>query len=206
VTNIGSVRITNVYNKNVINSTVIIKASFNGGPAGTRARPTAEEQAAAHEKHIPATDVQSQHQQAAGANRASFASVNKGHPSIAATATAGLLAGAGVVAAKGAIAANRSSGGAAVNHRGEVATDPPGLRRLGNLTPAGEGQRYKRQATTPKGFGQQPGNPPPHAAGQRYTHQTMLQRGYGRQPPPRQGAGQARRVDQHANGKKPDKR
>src|SRR5689334_25196094 len=56
VTNIGSVKITNVYNKTVINNTTVTNVSFNGGTGGTKAHPTAEEQAAAHDKHVPATD------------------------------------------------------------------------------------------------------------------------------------------------------
>jgi hypothetical protein len=102
VTNFGSVQITNVYNKTVINNTTVTNVSFNGGPAGIAARPTAEEQAAAHDKHIPATEMQTKHQQAASTNRALFASVNKGNPAVAATARAGQFTGAGVVGAKGA--------------------------------------------------------------------------------------------------------
>jgi hypothetical protein len=180
-------RITNVYNKTIINNTTINKVSFNGATGGTTARPTAEEQAAAHDKHVPATDLQSKHQQAANSNRASFASVNKGHPGVAATATAGLLAGAGVVAAKGAKAvpgplnAAKVSSGQAVIKQGTAAklTDPAGPRRFGNLPPGGVGQRY---STTPKGFGPQSGNYPPGAAGQRYTtRQATTPKGFGPQ-------------------------
>ena len=187
VTNIGSVRITNVYNKTVINNTTITKVSFNGGAGGTTARPTAVEQAAAHDKHVPATDLQAKHQQAASTNRASFASVNKGHPGVAATATAGLLAGAGVVAAKGAKvvpsplnAAKTSTG----ERRGTAAklTDPAIPKRHGNLPPGGAGERHTRQVTTPKGFGPKSGNFPPRDAEQRYTRQTTMPKGLGPQP------------------------
>ena len=211
VTNIGSVRITNVYNKTVINNTTITKVSFNGGTGGTRARPTPEEQAAVHDKHVPATDLQAKHQQAASSNRASFASANKGHPGVAATATAGLLAGAGVVAARGAKAApsplNAAKTSTGPKH-GTAAkmTDPAIPKRPGNLPPGGAGERYTRQATTPKGLGPKSGNFPPGAAGQRYTRQTTMPKGFGPQPPPRQGVGQARRPDQHGSAKKPDNR
>jgi hypothetical protein len=189
VTNIGSVRITNVYNKTVINNTTINKVSFNGGTGGTTARPTAEEQAAARDKHVPATELQDKHQQAAGSDRASFASVNRGHPGVAATATAGLLVGAGVVAAKGAKAAPgplnaaKPSSGQAVMKHGTAAklTDPAGSKRLGNLPPGGAGQSYSRQVTTPKPFGPQSGNLPPGAAGQRYTRQVTTPKGFGQQ-------------------------
>jgi hypothetical protein len=101
VTNVGTVQITNVYNKTVINNTTVTNVSFNGGNNGTPAKPTAQEQAAALDKHIPATDVQTKHQDAAHNNRALFAAVNKGNPAIAATSRAGQFSGANVVAAKG---------------------------------------------------------------------------------------------------------
>jgi hypothetical protein len=104
VTNIGSVHITNVYNKTVIINKSVTNVSYNGGAGGVLHKPTAQEQAAAQDKHIPVTEAQTKHQQAAGSNRALFASVNKGKPAIAATAKPGQFAGAGIVAAKGATA------------------------------------------------------------------------------------------------------
>ena len=52
VTNVGSVHITNVYNKTVINNTTVNNVSFNGGTGGLAAKPTADEAAAAKDKHI----------------------------------------------------------------------------------------------------------------------------------------------------------
>ncbi len=102
VVNVGTVRITNVYTKTVINNTTVTNVSFNGGKGGVMAQPTPQELAAAKEKHIPATAVQTQHEHAASTNRALFASVNGGKPNIAATAKAGQFSGQGIVAAKGA--------------------------------------------------------------------------------------------------------
>src|SRR5215471_3756127 len=68
VTNIGSVHVTNVYNKTVINNTNVTNVSFNGGAGGTAAHPTPQDQAAALDKHVAATDMQTKHQSAAGAN------------------------------------------------------------------------------------------------------------------------------------------
>jgi hypothetical protein len=191
VTNIGSVKITNVYNKTIINNTTITHVSFNGGTGGTKAHPTAGEQAAAHDNHVPATDLQTKHQQVASSDRASFASVNRGHPGVAATAKAGVLVGAGIVAAKGAKAvpglnAAKSSSGQAVIKQGTAAksTDPTGPKRFGNSPPGGAGQRYStHQVTTPpKGFGPQSGNYPPGAGGQRYTtRQATTPKGFGPQ-------------------------
>jgi hypothetical protein len=101
VTNVGSVHITNVYNKTVINNTTVNNVSFNGGTGGLAARPTADEAAAAKDKHIAPTALQTQHQRAASTNHALLASVNNGKPSIAATAKAGQFSGQGIIAAKG---------------------------------------------------------------------------------------------------------
>src|SRR5262249_12963620 len=65
VNNFGSTTITNVYSKTVINNTTVTNVSYNGGAGGTTAKPTPQEQAAAHEQHVAATATQTDHQQAA---------------------------------------------------------------------------------------------------------------------------------------------
>ena len=100
VNNFGNVHITNVYDKTVINNTTVTRVSFNGGTGGTAARPTSQEQAWAHEQHIPPTTMQTQHVQAASTNRSLLASVNHGEPSIAATSKPGDFSGHGLVGAK----------------------------------------------------------------------------------------------------------
>ena len=97
VNNFGSVHITNVYDKTVINNTTVTHVSFNGGTGGTAARPTSQEQAWAHEQHVPPTTMQTQHVQAASTNRSLLASVNHGKPSIAATSKPGDFSGHGLV-------------------------------------------------------------------------------------------------------------
>jgi hypothetical protein len=92
VVNVGSVHITNVYNKTVINNTTVTNVSFNGGKGGVTAQPNAEERAAENDKHTQATGVQAQHEHAASSNHALLASVNHGHPALAAAAVAGHLA------------------------------------------------------------------------------------------------------------------
>jgi hypothetical protein len=155
VTNFGSVHITNVYNKTVINNTTVTNVSFNGGTGGATARPTAEEQAAALDKHVSPTAAQTQHQQVASTNRALFASVNKGSPAIAATSKAGHFTGAGVVGVKGAQAlpkatnAMRSSG-----QPGPKQLNMPGAKQLstasGPIPPKPPGPRPLRPVTGPK--------------------------------------------------------
>jgi hypothetical protein len=89
VVNVGSAHITNVYNKTVVNNISVTRVSFNGGNGGVRAQATAQEMAAARERHIEATSVQREHAQTARGNPALRASSNHGHPPIAATPRAG---------------------------------------------------------------------------------------------------------------------
>jgi hypothetical protein len=100
VNNIGNTRITNVYNKTVINNITVNRVSYNGGNSGVRARPTAADDAAAHDRHIAVTPLQSQHEQSARSNPLLRAGKNQGHPPIAATPRPGAFSGAGVVSAK----------------------------------------------------------------------------------------------------------
>jgi len=100
VNNIGSIAIVNVYEKNVtVNYAGARRASFNG-PGGAVAKPTAEEEAAANETHLPPTDRQVEHARAASMKSDLFLSTNQGKPAIAATAKPAAFTGPGVVKAK----------------------------------------------------------------------------------------------------------
>jgi hypothetical protein len=95
--------VRNVYNQTVIvNNTTVRNVSYNGGQGGISARPRSEEEAAARERHIAPTSVQTQHVQSASANRRLYESVNRGKPPIAATPRPAQFSGRGVVAAKAA--------------------------------------------------------------------------------------------------------
>ncbi|HXN72625.1 MAG TPA: YXWGXW repeat-containing protein [Candidatus Acidoferrales bacterium] len=85
----------NVYNEHVDirNDTHV---SFNGH-GGVDARPTREEEAAAHERHIGPVAAQTQHIEAARADEHQRASVNHGRPEVVATARPGDFKGNGVV-------------------------------------------------------------------------------------------------------------
>ena len=102
VTNVNTTVIHNTYvNKTVINNnTTVNRVSYNGGTGGVTAQPTAAEQAAARENHVPATSLQTQHEQAARSNKSMLASANHGQPAVAATAKPGVFHGPGVVAAR----------------------------------------------------------------------------------------------------------
>ncbi len=86
VVNVNTTVIHNTYvNKTVIvNNTTVNRISFNGGPGGIAARPTAGEMAASRETHIPPTTSQVSHQHLASTNRSNFASENHGKPATAA--------------------------------------------------------------------------------------------------------------------------
>jgi hypothetical protein len=98
VNNISNVRITNVYNRTVINNTTT-NVSYNGGQGGITARPTPQQEAYARQAHTPPTALQTQQERTASTNRALLASVNNGRPPIAATSRPGEFTGRSVVPA-----------------------------------------------------------------------------------------------------------
>jgi hypothetical protein len=55
VNNLNATVIRNTYQEPVIINGTVNKVSYNGGPAGTNAAPTAQERAASAEAHVPAT-------------------------------------------------------------------------------------------------------------------------------------------------------
>ncbi len=100
VNNVNITEIHNVYNTTVINNTTVNRVSYNGGNGGINRRPTPQEEAVAHERHIPPVAVQTQHVQAARANPQLRASANQGKPPIAATPKPGAFSDRAVVPAK----------------------------------------------------------------------------------------------------------
>jgi WXXGXW repeat (2 copies) len=100
VNNVNITNIHNVYNTTVVNNTTVNRVSYNGGEGGTTARPTAQEEAAARERHIPPVAAQTEHLQTARTDPQLRASVNQGKPPIAATDRPGSFKGGGVVAAE----------------------------------------------------------------------------------------------------------
>ncbi len=99
VNNVNETVVHNVYNTTVINNNET-HVSYSGGDGGIKARPTPQQEAAAHEKHIPPVPAQTQHAQAARTNPQQRASVNMGKPPVAATPKPGALNDRAVVPAK----------------------------------------------------------------------------------------------------------
>jgi WXXGXW repeat (2 copies) len=150
VANINVDVIHNVYNTRVNNNT-ITRVSFNGGNGGINERPTAQEEAAAHERHIPPVAAQTEHVQAARSNPELRASANHGKPPIAATAKPGELGGRGVVAAREGGAVHDSAArpenstarpNPAIHPRDLPPTERPPAPNTGN---AKKDQKYQQQ-------------------------------------------------------------
>ncbi|MGA9528476.1 MAG: hypothetical protein WBS24_10195 [Terriglobales bacterium] len=98
VMNVNVTRITNVYERTVVVNNNHV--AFNGGEGGVEARPTAEEERYASEKHTPPIAAQVRQEHLASQNKALFARENHGRPAIAATGKPGDFKGHDVVAAR----------------------------------------------------------------------------------------------------------
>jgi hypothetical protein len=110
VTRVDTAAITNTYSKTATSAGTVNNVSFNG-PGGTTAQPTAQEVAWSRERHTQPTAVQVKHQRAASANRALFAAVNQGTPTVAATAKPGVFKGPQIAGPKAVVAATNASVG-----------------------------------------------------------------------------------------------
>jgi hypothetical protein len=84
VTNVNATIVRNIYDRRITSYTPVNRISYNGGNGGVNLRPVASEVAAMRERRMGAAPAQVQYQREAAANRAQFASVNHGRPSIAA--------------------------------------------------------------------------------------------------------------------------
>jgi len=123
VANVNVTVIHNVYNTTVVNNVhTVNRVSFNGGNGGVNARPTPEQEAAMHERHLPPAGPQVQHAQAARGNPELRASANHGKPPVAATARPGELSGREAVPAKeaGAPYDHPAARGTAANREAET--------------------------------------------------------------------------------------
>ncbi len=95
VVNVNVTNIHNTYNETVVNNVSVTKVSYNGGPGGTTAVPTAQERAAASEQHIPPTTAQHQHVQEAARNPALERQSQRRSPSHCGHAATGRIQRAG---------------------------------------------------------------------------------------------------------------
>ncbi|HTZ84659.1 MAG TPA: hypothetical protein VMB66_15780 [Candidatus Acidoferrales bacterium] len=101
VNNINVREIHNVYNTTVVNNAGRTnRVSYWGGNGGIDARPTAQQEAVARERHVPPAAGQVQQVQAARSNPEFRAATNHGKPPVAATARPTEFKGNGAVAAR----------------------------------------------------------------------------------------------------------
>jgi len=155
VNNINRDEIRNVYDAPVrhYNENHV---SYNGGNGGISARPTAQEESAARERHVPPVAVQTQHAQAARANPQQRASANMGKPGTAATPRPGDFNDRGAVPAKAAGAPytpanrgenqvrsqNNAAGTSTAVHPREL---PPLVRNVPNTGNPKQDKKYQKE-------------------------------------------------------------
>jgi hypothetical protein len=148
--------ITNVYNKTIIINRTVENISYNGGAGGITARPTAQEERAAREDHIPPIAAQTEHVRRASTKRELFESTNHGRPAIPATAKPGQFSGTGIVRAKAAgpsyqapSARSAGTGGGGTPRVGGITAVhpkdlPPVQRKTPNIANAKADQKYQQ--------------------------------------------------------------
>ncbi|MGP0019776.1 MAG: hypothetical protein ACLPHP_14480 [Candidatus Sulfotelmatobacter sp.] len=155
VSNVNITNIHNVYSTTVVNNNVS-HVSYNGGNGGISARPTADEESAARDRHIPPVATQTQHAQAARANPQQRAAANMGKPGVAATPRPGDFNDRAAVPAKEAGApytpANRAGNqGHAENNAAQPNTAvhphdlPPLARSAPNTGNPKQDKKYQQQ-------------------------------------------------------------
>ncbi|HUD67318.1 MAG TPA: hypothetical protein VMQ17_22230 [Candidatus Sulfotelmatobacter sp.] len=161
VTNVNITVVHNVYNTTVINNnTTVNRVSYNGGPGGINARPTPQQEAAAHERHLPPASTQVQHVQAARGNPQLRASANRGKPPVAATARPGAFSGREAVSAREAGApynppANRGTAGGGNSSRPVNGSNRPATPIHPNDLPPFERPANTGESKADKKFQQQ---------------------------------------------------
>jgi hypothetical protein len=151
VTRVDTAVITNTYNKRAISTVSGKNVSFNG-PGGITAQPTAQEVAWSRERHTQPTALQVNHQRSASANRALFATVNHGAPTVAATAKPGVFKRPEIVGPKAVATTNATVGAGST-----VSGDKPLPHGQAGTAPVGSGQTGsgagQQTAGTPHGVG-----------------------------------------------------
>ncbi len=156
VSHVNVTVVRNVYvNRTVINNVHVNNhVSFNGGPHGINARPSAQQQRWDSEQHVQATSAQQQHFDAARSNTSLRYSANHGHPNVGATQRPGEFTGRGATRTNGnqsRPAQNQPNRGAQPNNRQENRNATPGNENRPAKQPhAQPAQRGNRPAAKPQ--------------------------------------------------------
>ena len=149
VNNFGNRRFATVYSRPVTHGPDN-HVSFHGGTGGIAAQPTAHDQAAARDRHVPASGSQIQHFNAARTNTSLRSSTNNGQPPIPVTNRAGRFNNSGVVT-------GTPRGQSSIRTPRTIQTGPSGVHSTG---PGGAPRVMNRSAPRggqPKGGFQQKG-------------------------------------------------
>jgi hypothetical protein len=128
--NLNSSVIHNTYDEAPIANANLSKVSYNGGPGGVAASPTAVERAVASEPHIPSTAAQRQYVPQAAAAPALVARANVGHPAASVHKSAALNVQGAVTHAP--IAA---SAGVQAGHTKDVPAQPAAAPKVTSTAP-----------------------------------------------------------------------
>ena len=174
VMRVDKTHIHNVYNTRVENVNEGNRVSYNGGEGGLKARPTPEEEAASHERHIAPTAEQTRQAQTARSNPDMRSKANHGDPPVKATPRAGDFSGA-----RGG-AGERTETGAAGEHAGAEAhsyshaSDLPPLDRPQPAGPDATKAEKKYQKQQQKLYDQQQKERDKLAKQQEKEHQKRL--------------------------------
>jgi hypothetical protein len=123
ITRVSTTIIHNTYRETVVNNTTINnvtvnRTSFNGGPRGIVATPTAEDKLALTDTHFKSSAQQMSHFNLASKNPTLYAKANGGHPSITSTVRPASFN------SPGAIHGGAAMGGAQVKSVGKPMIDP----------------------------------------------------------------------------------
>jgi len=127
VSNVNASVVHNTYTEAVVNHAAVNKVSYNGGPGGTSAIPTAEERGAAAEPHMPATPRQRQIVQQSAGNPALMARAFVDHPVVVATKRPAVVSAPAVVGARKPAAAAVSGQHDRTHARPSTAVHPQGV-------------------------------------------------------------------------------
>jgi hypothetical protein len=126
VSNVNARVIHNTYGETVVNNAAVKNVSYNGGPGGVTATPTAEERAAAAEPHMSATPRQRQIVLQSASNPELLARTNSAHPVIAATKSPAVVNPPGVVKADSTTAATASGAHSRTHLQPDTTLHPQG--------------------------------------------------------------------------------
>ncbi len=141
VSNVNARVVHNTYSETVVNSGALKNVSYNGGPGGATATPTAEERAAAAAPHMSATPRQRQIELQSASNPELMAQTRSAHPVIAVTKSPAVVKPPGLVNADSATAATASGAHSRTHVQPNTTLHPPGavehpvMRDTGAHTP-----------------------------------------------------------------------